>query len=292
MSEIYDSKFYEDQFAGSARSAAAVVPLILGLFPSTRSVIDIGCGTGVWLHQYQLLGVPRILGLDSGNPPPNLLKIDEAEFLHVNLSGPFGVQERFDLAMSLEVAEHLDEAFAKSFVSNLTGLSDIIVFGAAIPGQGGTNHVNERWPSYWNALFEERGFRCFDVLRGQFWHNDLVEWWYAQNILVFVKKSRLDLVADLEKKIISNKVPIDLVHPRCFEVYKRWLDDMLGNVDAGLADSTGQVSLERNLLKSLQERLNAIELSTSWRVMRVLQRAVARLPIIRGFLRFSAKWIK
>jgi hypothetical protein len=50
----------------------------------------------------------------------------------------------------------------------------MVLFSAAIPAQGGTGHVNERWPGYSRALFAARGYRIeraknflrsFDYLR-------------------------------------------------------------------------------------------------------------------------------
>jgi hypothetical protein len=66
------------------------------------------------------------------------------EFVTHNLEATLPLRERFDLAMSLEVAEHLTPGRAESFIQELCGVSDCVLFGAAIPGQGGTNHIHER----------------------------------------------------------------------------------------------------------------------------------------------------
>ena len=92
--------------------------------------------------------------------------------------------ERHDLALSLEVAEHLPEARAASFVGELCELAPVVVFSAAVPGQGGTGHVNEQWAEYWARLFERNGFHVSAALRWRFWNNSSVENWYRQNILV------------------------------------------------------------------------------------------------------------
>jgi hypothetical protein len=83
--------------------------------------------------------------------------------------------------MSLEVAEHLPPDRSNSFIAELTALAPVALFSAAIPQQGGTDHINERWQSYWAGLFKKRGFSPLDVIRPAVWENDAVERWYRQN---------------------------------------------------------------------------------------------------------------
>ena len=99
---------------------------------------------------------------------------------------PLRLDRRFDLVVTLEVAEHLPKTDASTFVQSLTELGPVVLFSAAIPFQGGENHLNEQWPDYWAHLFHNRGYRAVDCLRKKTWHNDKVEPWYAQNILLFV----------------------------------------------------------------------------------------------------------
>lgn len=295
LQQVYDRAFYAAQIEGSARSASAVVPHILTLFPWVGSVVDFGCGTGTWLNQFRLHGVQRVLGLDGGNPSEDFLHIGKYEFLRRDLSMPFRLDDRFDLAMSLEVAEHLPSESARNFVSNITQLSDVVVFGAAIPGQGGTNHVNERWPSYWAALFREQGFTCFDILRGSIWYDERIEWWYRQNTLVFIKESRADITANFRAECGAGKLPLDLVHPCCFEAY-RTPQEIVSAAQIGEASpgriNTGQAGdplIATSQLVALRVRLKSIEQSTSWRAITILQRLVTPHPNLRRFIRGTAK---
>ena len=281
LKALYDKAFYAAQISGSAQSASVVVPRILELFPWVSSVVDVGCGAGTWLHQYHLRGVERILGLDGGEATAELMQIEKSEFLQKDLTLPFDLQERFDLAMTLEVAEHLPARYADTFVSNLTNLSDVIIFGAAIPGQGGTNHINERWPSYWISLFKKQGFRCFDVLRGGMWYDDRIEWWYRQNTFVFVNEQCSNLVEKLECVSAERKTPVDLVHPACFEMYRGTAELI---EDGNLGEAAMPVT-DRTELAILRERLYSIEHSTSWRVISIFQRLLAPYPRLRKFVR-------
>jgi SAM-dependent methyltransferase len=291
LHQVYNKAFYAEQVAGSVRSASAVVPRILAIFPHIASVVDVGCGTGTWLHQFQLNGVKQVRGLDGGEPTAAFLHIRKDEFLCRDLSKPFDLEEKFDLAMSLEVAEHLPPEFAASFVANLTRLSDLILFGAAIPGQGGTNHFNEQWPSYWAALFREQGYACFDVLRKQLWYDERIEWWYKQNTLIFAKESRGDLVAALVSRRDAGSEPLDLVHPRCFEIYRTSQGQALVTPAAPATkpasiDNTLQMTSE---LIELRARVHDIERSAGWRMILSVRRLVTPFPALRAVARGAAR---
>jgi len=211
---------------GATRSAALMVPRILKRFPNITSVVELGCGTGVWLHFFKSNGVPKVLGLDGETSDSNLLILPGGEFRAVDLSKSLCLQEKFDLAISLEVAQHLPPEAAQTFVASMCRLSDLVIFGAAIPGQSGTEHVNERWPSYWTALFDAKGYEVFDILRPLFWYDQRIEWCYAQNSLVFVRRNRRDLtqIAQAVVALQEPPRPLDVVHPRCFEQLQRLME--------------------------------------------------------------------
>ena len=149
-----------------------------------RGIIDVGCGNGSWLSAVKELGVKEVLGIDGIYVGDKEIKVDKSEFLKKDLTIGFDLKKRFDLAISLEVAEHLPENKSDTIVDILVKHSDVILFSAAIPGQGGQYHFNEQWPEYWNKKFRDRGYVAYDILRDQFWDNDNVFWWYKQNILL------------------------------------------------------------------------------------------------------------
>jgi SAM-dependent methyltransferase len=115
-----------------------------------RSVVDFGCGSGVWLAAWQRLVVDDVIGVD-GEQARSSLKISAERFLAADLRKPIRLGRRFDLAQSLEVAEHLPPQSASVFVETLTTHAPLILFSAAVPGQGGEHHVNEQPPEYWRA---------------------------------------------------------------------------------------------------------------------------------------------
>ena len=97
------------------------------------------------------------------------------------------MERRFDVAICLEVAEHLPAQAAELLVKSLTMHADKIIFSAACPGQEGQGHINCQWPSYWQALFNKYQFRCDDSLRWRIWEEDAVEPWYRQNLFMATK---------------------------------------------------------------------------------------------------------
>lgn len=180
-----------------------VVPLIIDLI-KPLSVLDVGCGIGTWLKVFEEFGIHDYVGVDGVYVNRDLLKIPTSKFIETDLTSNWAIPRKFDLVLCLEVAEHLPEAFANKFVDLLTTYSDTIIFSAAIPGQGGQNHLNEQWPSYWQKKFAKHGFYFHDVIRPLIWDNKKVDWWYRQNIFL------------LNRQISTTKV-ITGYHPEFFE---------------------------------------------------------------------------
>ena len=152
---LYNSAFYNWQAAGSTASARVIVPMLAELtHPS--SVLDVGCGVGGWVGTWLDSGADAI-GVDGDYVPRDQLCIPADRFINHDLSTPLDLGRRFDLVTCLEVAEHLPQEDAQTIVDSLCQHADVIAFSAAVPGQGGTGHVNERWPTFWaNAVRQPR----------------------------------------------------------------------------------------------------------------------------------------
>ncbi|MGE0772988.1 MAG: class I SAM-dependent methyltransferase [Cyclobacteriaceae bacterium] len=187
-------------------AAEIVVPLVMESF-SPSSVLDVGCGIGTWLSVFKKYGVASVLGIDGGYVDPELLQkfIAKDEFLPVDLVNPFNLGRRYDFIVSLEVAEHLPQASADIFVKSLTLHGDLILFSAAAPYQGGQNHLNEQWQTYWIEKFAVRGFRAYDWLRPSVWSDGRVDLWYRQNTILFSSRA-----IEIPKSFIPNLILPDL----------------------------------------------------------------------------------
>lgn len=204
-----DYSWWIDQAVNSAKQIA---PFILEHF-HIKSVLDFGCAQGGWLSVFQGHGVEKIQGLDGKWVDTDDLLIPAESFSCQDLASyRHDPKEKFDLCICLEVAEHLDNKCADILVSNLTSASELILFSAAVPGQGGQHHINERPPLYWKQKFNKKGFHQFDFLRAQFWKNEEIAWWYRQNIMIYSKISLHEKLPALYKDFGGTH----LIHPTAF----------------------------------------------------------------------------
>jgi SAM-dependent methyltransferase len=206
MSAAYDEQFFRRQRELSGRSAARMLPVVLDLV-RPGSVVDVGCGVGSWLEVAMRLGVEEVLGVDGGYVDRRWLRIPAERFTVRDLPQPLSLPQTFDLTLSLEVAEHLPHARADSFVFDLCALAPVVLFSAALPQQGGVEHINEQWPDYWVERFERADYQLIDCLRPRFWSDPEVEYYFAQNAMLFVAPG------ELPDEVRGPRMPLRAVHP-------------------------------------------------------------------------------
>ncbi|HVX07924.1 class I SAM-dependent methyltransferase [Humibacter sp.] len=211
-----DGGYSHDFIASNAVVAARHITGMVRTWLEPASVVDFGCGLGVWLAEWAAHGC-AIQGIDGDYVDRSALRIPERAFRAADLAQPVELERCYDLVMSLEVAEHLPAECADIFVESLTRHGDAILFSAAIPGQGGEHHVNCRWPSWWAAKFRAHGYDVFDVVRPRIWGNEDIAWWYRQNVLLYARGDAAERLAALP--VVA--APMDVVHPRW------WLDASL-----------------------------------------------------------------
>lgn len=202
----YDTDFYEEQADLSIYSASVIVPIIYSICKPAR-VVDFGCGVGGWLAQFKNCGASEILGLEGGQVPKSKLQIDQSNFQKADFRQPVNVG-RFDLACSLEVAEHLPPGASEQFVDSLCRAAPAVLFSAAVPFQGGVDHVNERWLSDWCAMFAKHDYIPVDAVRPHIWKMEKIPYWYRQNLLLFVHRDTLESFNLNEEYVVS-----DVIHP-------------------------------------------------------------------------------
>jgi SAM-dependent methyltransferase len=212
MKVHYSKEFYDIQLE-SRRSAEAVISILRERYDPS-SIVDIGCGVGVWLKEFQRLGKEDILGIDGPSLPADLLLIPRDKFvcLDVEYAAIDSVQRRFDLAICLEMAEHISPERAQVLIDGLSRLSDVVLFSAAIPYQGGTGHVNENWIEYWAGLFLKNDYVPVDLFRARLWSNPQVAFYYRQNALLFVRREKALTVFG-----VTGQLPVhSYVHPETY----------------------------------------------------------------------------
>ena len=276
---LYNAEFFQSLRDGSRRSAAIVVPVLIDLI-RPKSVIDVGCGTGVWLSAFHEHGVVDVLGIDGPWTDDAPREMPDTFFREHDLRQPLELDRAFDLALCLEVAEHLPPEAAEFLVEGLTRLAPIVFFSAAIPFQGGDGHINERWPSFWSERFAAHGYRCPIDLRSRFWTNGAVEFWYRQNMVCYVADGRSDILHRLSSKQSSApSAPMDVVHP---DLYLRLAGEYLRL--AGESERRKQRADELELksqrmraeLNQAVSELKRIKSSMAWRCYQAFRPAVSR----------------
>lgn len=185
-----NNPYLHDEVTHNKKAASIIVPILREVL-KFKSVLDVGCGTGTWLSVFLEDGCTEVLGLDGEHLDRGLFakNLSLEHFYPVDLSEGFELNRKFDLSICLEVAEHLPPCAANGLVSSLCRHSNQVVFSAAVPGQGGQNHLNEQWLSFWVGKFKEYGFDVYDLIRPRIWDNSELEIWYRQNIVVFRHES-------------------------------------------------------------------------------------------------------
>jgi SAM-dependent methyltransferase len=228
---MYDKDFFARRETGVLSSAGVIARHVMELLHNDalppRSVLDIGCGYGAWLSAFEELGVQDAWGVDGSYVDPSALDFPAERFVAADLEAGLPPQiacRSFDLAVCLEVAEHLSKDAADRLIDQITSLTSVVLFSAAVPDQPGEGHINCQWQSYWLDSFVRKGFVAIDAVRAQVWRNQDVSWWYAQNAFLYVRKDRLKAFPRLQQHPAYSKASdglVDVVHPRLMRLASR-----------------------------------------------------------------------
>jgi SAM-dependent methyltransferase len=211
---VYDAAFQNMAATGSAHAARRIISVVRTVLP-VQSVVDFGCARGTWLRQWQAQAVHDVVGVDGDYVDRSKLEIDPRCFVAHDLATPVRLGRRFDVAQSLEVAEHLSPARAVTFVADIVAHAGVVLFSAAPPGQGGENHLNEQPGHYWQNLFLDHDYVAIDCLRPLLARENDIPAWYRYNLVLYVQRSSLGQIAPLarhfqmrEGELISDPSPL------------------------------------------------------------------------------------
>ena len=187
--DIYSPKYYQTLVEPYARkSVPQMAKSIVETF-HPQSVIDIGCGSGALLVGLRKLGVRRLLGLDAAEAGLDIARargLDTRKFDIV--TDKLLYSACYDIAISMETAEHLPKKAADRYVELLCSLAPVVIFTAAHPGQGGIGHLNEQPPEYWTELFKVHGFQPSHETAAAWqpvWRSAGVADFYTNNLMIF-----------------------------------------------------------------------------------------------------------
>ena len=232
-------------------SAARILDILLRYY-RPNSILDVGCGLGTWLKAAQGAGIADVMGVDGNWLDVKRLQVSPERVRTLDLESPFDVGRKFDMAISLEVAEHLSPPAAEGFVASLVRHAPVVLFSAAIPFQGGHHHVNEQFPSYWADHFARFDFRPIDCIRGEIWDSPNVLWWLRQNTMIFAHET---VIAGHEvwRQLMASRAPLSVVHPQLYldgQQMRREYDAMTallrpGGLFRSIPNGAGGFTLER-----------------------------------------------
>ncbi len=190
----YHQSFY-DSVSARAEKTAQITRELISSFLTPESLIDIGSGDGVWTFTY-------LSGFSNLNA--TVVDLPETQFKFINnLSSRVHVIQQdfelgvnlpssiFDLAICVEVIEHLSPRAAQELISYICKHSKVVLFSGATKGQGGTHHINENTQSFWIESMVNRGMKAYDVVRPVLSGEKEVPSYYKNNIFLYVNESLL-----------------------------------------------------------------------------------------------------
>lgn len=214
----YTQEFYKRRRMLTYQSARIIIPIIQQYY-NFNSVVDFGCADGVWLSVFNEMGINDYIGYDGPWVNQDQLLISRDRFISIDLSTNLPKYGRkFDLSSCIEVIEHIPDEQGIQLVNCLCNISNVILFSAAVPYQGGSGHVNEQRQSYWMNKFYENGFLPYDIVRKNIWNDEDVNVIYRQNMFLYVSRTLKDTVENLAPLRIPEISFIDIIHPDLFEI--------------------------------------------------------------------------
>lgn len=203
--KTYTSDFY-DLIRHGAISSAKVVIDELGWVPD--SVLDVGCGEGHWAAEFQRLGAASVLGVDG----PYVKDRAVVPFRTIDFETEQLPEVDVDLAVCLEVIEHLSPAAGDRLLDDLCSAAPVVLFSAATPRQPGDGHINCQWQAHWAQKFAERGYDTSNALALRLWNDDRVEPWYRQNLMLAFRTP-----APIQITHLTGSPVISVIHPTIFD---------------------------------------------------------------------------
>ena len=153
METVQDT--YGDSFFRKRNSLSWRVPLvcdaIISAYPGVKSIVDCGAAIGDYVKGFTDRKIVA-LGIEGSEASKPYWVTPDMQVHDLRIPIYPG---RFDLCMSLEVAEHIEPEFAEIYAQNLCKLSNNVLLTAAPPGQLGVGHVNCQPKDYWINLFKK-----------------------------------------------------------------------------------------------------------------------------------------
>lgn len=151
-----------------------------------KKIRDFGCGPGIYVQSIKEY-VDDVVGYDTDE---RIVGIDNLQVKSI-----FDIDDKSDLIVCLEVAEHIDSKFNNDIVNSICrNLNDggVLMWTAAFPGQGGDGHINCQTREYWIEQFTNAGLIYDDKTTNELKEyivNDTYMGWFLINLAIFRKNN-------------------------------------------------------------------------------------------------------
>jgi len=190
--KMYDKDFFLSNQEEGLKIYEWFVPLLHNIF-KFQSIVDFGCATGSSLFYALKQGVSDVLGIEGSPEAFSNLLIDKKYIIQHDLREPLKVDRKYDIALSIEVAEHINKKYTDIYLESMCNSSDLIIFTGATPNQGGKCHINEQSHEWWIQKFREHSFgldeKMTGLLKRKIKENikagKFTAFWLVPNIMVF-----------------------------------------------------------------------------------------------------------
>jgi SAM-dependent methyltransferase len=152
-------------------------------FISPNDVLDIGCGPGTYVYSLRRMNITAT-GIDTIIGKEHLRKQSILDM----------TDEKADLVICMEVAEHIDARYEDVIVKKIaSAVGRTLIWTAAIPGQGSVGHINCKNKEEWSKKLSAEG-----LSRNHSRENHLVDFirqgyhmgWFTQNLLYFERREQ------------------------------------------------------------------------------------------------------
>ena len=167
------------------KEQAAALADVLRLLYKPAVVADVGCNSGLYLEGFRDAGC-QVMGFDCDD---EALALAAVPVTKIDITSFKPIDFRADMALCLEVLEHIPAEKEDAALLNLCTVSDTIIFSAAVPGQGGDGHINCQPKQHWIDKFEELGFRAAEAeaeyILAQLNGYPGIMGWLRNNLIVF-----------------------------------------------------------------------------------------------------------
>jgi len=203
LNKLYNSRYVDLVMDNDYDAGEPLAKAIKSVFPSAKSVLDVGCNNGVHMSWFIDEGF-FVKGVDISEAAWEKAVVPQELITICDLREPLPFNGEFDLAYAIEFMEHIEEEALDQIEKNMRLCTPIFIF---TPGnQSGTGHFNMRPVEWWIEKFQGYGW-TFLKKESLALHDFLMkpEWDEAQSRFPFMRKGIMAFKSPAAHRTIMEK---------------------------------------------------------------------------------------